>query len=448
MRQCAWARSRGVTWRGCGRPGVEFDGARRAPAGGCGARHRRGVRARVPQPRDCGAGGRWRVRGLEAPLGRAFAVFAAARSRLRRPGRSSADFHIVRQVDVVAWLAVAARRVRQHHGVVFVLMDVEGAEHAILRRMEAAGVHRLLSALAVVHGPGAQCDYAPHPGLGRAHLDGSGLRRHGPGVRRRNDAPGEVFKRACICSFRTPASPAKLARRGILLPPSPTPRARWCAPAWPPKYQGGEIDEAATPSFARARTRSWPATSTTTTVRVAAAKQLGAARATRRRAQNRFRRRRAACPGQPRPATRPRGVRARTAGSMPSTPTAACGLERTYSAPAGWPSGWRCTRARRSREVTAWRVCRPTITCSATARARLARRGGVDPTGSSPSIASPTGRTAASTCAAASAALLDHVEAQYRGKPGAVTALRAARARLSEEVPPKRGALASLARVR
>ena len=57
MRQCAWAKHAVHLARLRADPAPQFDGARRAPAGGCGARQRCGVRVRVPQPRDCGAGG-------------------------------------------------------------------------------------------------------------------------------------------------------------------------------------------------------------------------------------------------------------------------------------------------------------------------------------------------------------------------------------------------------
>ena len=70
-------------------------------------------------------------------------------------GAGRGHFHIVPQVDVASWMVALARRVRQQHGVVFVKLDVEGAEHAIVRRMEAVGAHRMLDALAVeCHDPG------------------------------------------------------------------------------------------------------------------------------------------------------------------------------------------------------------------------------------------------------------------------------------------------------
>lgn len=53
--------------------------------------------------------------------------------------------YTVRSVDVASWLARAAPRAE----FVFLKMDIEGAEHALMRRMEALGVHRMVHALAL-----------------------------------------------------------------------------------------------------------------------------------------------------------------------------------------------------------------------------------------------------------------------------------------------------------
>ena len=70
-------------------------------------------------------------------------------------GAGAGHFYVVPQVDVAAWLLALARRIRARQGLVFVKIDVEGAEHAILHRMQALGAHRTLDALAVeCHEPG------------------------------------------------------------------------------------------------------------------------------------------------------------------------------------------------------------------------------------------------------------------------------------------------------
>ena len=62
--------------------------------------------------------------------------------------------HTVRTIDVVGWVESLARLAK----FVFIKMDVEGAEHAILKRMEERGVHKLVDALALeCHDFGGQC---------------------------------------------------------------------------------------------------------------------------------------------------------------------------------------------------------------------------------------------------------------------------------------------------
>jgi hypothetical protein len=53
--------------------------------------------------------------------------------------------YTVRSVDVASWLASTALKAE----FVFLKMDIVGAEHALLRRMEALGVHRMVHALAI-----------------------------------------------------------------------------------------------------------------------------------------------------------------------------------------------------------------------------------------------------------------------------------------------------------
>ena len=363
-------------------------------------------------------------------------------------GASSADFHIVRQVDVVAWLAVAARRVRQHHGVVFVKMDVEGAEHAILRRMEAAGVHRLLSALAVeCHDPGCPATMRRIRGWGVriwTEADYGGMDRASAAE---TTLPEKCLNASASAVFRTPASPAKPSApcTPASLPPKvyTTCAVVGSAPSMAHLYQGGEIDshDAVFRTNAHALVAT---TGTKTTVRVAAnAKQLGAARRRDDGAQNlvpaasrcvppgnlvRQRDRVACVPAQLLDAIyADSGVRfgahiLSTGGLAIGLALHSCASVALYGF-GGLQSYDHVLRDRHHdwRAEAAWirRLVAEHRVADRTDRGVHLRR-------------------------CESVALLDHVEAQYRGKPGAVQALRAARARLSEGCPPKRGALARL----
>lgn len=55
------------------------------------------------------------------------------------------NVNIVRSIDIVSWLNYTARKA----AFVFLKIDIEGAEHAVLRRMEELGVHRFINAIAL-----------------------------------------------------------------------------------------------------------------------------------------------------------------------------------------------------------------------------------------------------------------------------------------------------------
>ena len=181
--------------------------------------------------------------------------------------------------------------------------------------------------------------------------------------------------RKCICMAsahpRRRPSPARRA------PPRRchqrcTPRARWWAAPRGVKhlYQGGEIDSH--DAVFRTNAHALGAHATKTTVRVAAnAKQLAAA-ATRRRTQNLVRRRRAACPRATSSGNATAWRACPHAGSMPSTPTAACGLQSTYSSGLAIGLALHSCASVALYEVA---VCTWTDPCSAT-DSTTARRGG------------------------------------------------------------------------
>ena len=63
-----------------------------------------------------------------------------------RAARSSSTHHYTtRQVDLASWIKKSV----SVGDFLFLKLDVEGAEHAVLRRMEQLGVHRLVDALAL-----------------------------------------------------------------------------------------------------------------------------------------------------------------------------------------------------------------------------------------------------------------------------------------------------------
>ena len=63
-----------------------------------------------------------------------------------RAARSSSTHHYTtRQVDLASWIKKSV----SVGDFLFLKLDVEGAEHAVLRRMEQMGVHRLVDALAL-----------------------------------------------------------------------------------------------------------------------------------------------------------------------------------------------------------------------------------------------------------------------------------------------------------
>lgn len=68
------------------------------------------------------------------------------------PGTTREFTHIVATVDIVAWI----EQIAKEDDFVFVKMDVEGAEHAIVRKLQERGVHRLIDAVAFeLHGSSA-----------------------------------------------------------------------------------------------------------------------------------------------------------------------------------------------------------------------------------------------------------------------------------------------------
>ena len=80
------------------------------------------------------------IRGTRRDLIRGGAVAASSRT----------STHVVRSVDVVAFL----QRVAREDDFVFVKMDVEGVENAIVRRLDETGAHRLVDRVAIeYHGP-------------------------------------------------------------------------------------------------------------------------------------------------------------------------------------------------------------------------------------------------------------------------------------------------------
>jgi len=94
------------------------------------------------------------VSWIEKLVSRAKFVFRGGAKRAALAPEERQHVHTVRTIDVVSWIEKLASRAK----FVFIKMDVEGAEHAILKRMEEHGVHKLVDALALeCHDFGGQC---------------------------------------------------------------------------------------------------------------------------------------------------------------------------------------------------------------------------------------------------------------------------------------------------